>query len=75
MKAWGRSRRLWDAMQGTAARRGWADQSEGDARPPSAPRGGQALARSATDDGGSFRFSRARISLTARIDDDLTANP
>ena len=75
MKARGRSRRLRDAMQGAVARRGWADQSEGDARPPSAPRGGQALARSATDDGGSFRFSRARISLTARINDDLTANP
>ena len=50
MHARGRSRRLRGAMQGVAARRGWAGQSNGDARPPSAPRGGQALARSATDE-------------------------
>ena len=54
---------------------GHGGQGAGDARPSRPPCGARVLPMSATDDGDSFRFSRARISLTARIDDDLTANP
>ena len=62
-------------LKARTGRPGHGGQGAVDARPSWPPRDARVLPMSATDDGDSFRFSRVRISLTARIDDDLTANP
>ena len=62
-------------LKAHTGRPGHGGQGAGDARPLWPPRGARVLPMSATDDGDSFRFSRTLISLTARIDDDLTAKP